>query len=478
MDSETVRRKATRGAWHVALRLLATRGIGLIGIVYISRELGPHGLGYVALAAIIQTGGHVLSDAGLGPSLISREASPTRRELSAVLGLQLALTCALAIVATGGAIVFGGAATVVAVALWSLPCYAMRTPPMILADRDLNFRPSAISEVVEAVVYTSLAITLVALGAGPLGVVSATVAAALVDSVVFLALLPAGLVMPTFRVSRVRHLFAFAARFQLSQVLEVGRAQLIAVCVVAVGGLRILGYSGLVDRLLQVPLVVMTPVSRVAFPTFSRLLQTGEDVGAVAVRATRTLTCVMAFVTAPVIACSALIIEPVFGAEWRPASGLLAAQGFALLIGVPTSFVMTAVVFARQQPGAVVRIQVVVIAVSVVGAAVLLALLGPVGLGLGLVIGASVELMLYDRIARREFGRSLLAAVLPVVAACIVVGLGGLALSTTASPTLYNSLIFAASSAVCYGALTALFFRDVFRALSARMQRREIRDLS
>src|ERR671919_1726679 len=123
------------GAWG-AVNLL----IGFGGNIVLARMLVPRDFGLVAIGATLMAFATTLSDGGLGSGLIRRPTSPTRGELKAVLGLQLAATAALALVAGAVASLFGSGGLVVAVMLAGLPIAAFQTPGKVVLSRSLRFR--------------------------------------------------------------------------------------------------------------------------------------------------------------------------------------------------------------------------------------------------------------------------------------------------------------------------------------------------
>src|SRR4051794_27740893 len=90
-----VARRALSGAVLLGARGVLLRALGLVGNILLARMLVPRQFGVVAFGATFLTFAGFLSDAGLAAGLIRRPNAPTKRELEAVLALQLAGTAAV-----------------------------------------------------------------------------------------------------------------------------------------------------------------------------------------------------------------------------------------------------------------------------------------------------------------------------------------------------------------------------------------------
>lgn len=88
------------------------------------------------------------------------------------------MTVALALVAAAVAVPVGEIGWVIALMVSSMPLVTLQFPGMILLERSLSYRPLAVVEVSQVLVYHAWAIGLVVAGFGIWGLASATVARA------------------------------------------------------------------------------------------------------------------------------------------------------------------------------------------------------------------------------------------------------------------------------------------------------------
>ena len=122
LSAADVRSRALSGIATMGLRSLLVRVLGLLGNVVLARLLAPEEFGYIAFGYALLVVGGFLSTGGLASSLVNRAAPPERRELQAVVSLQLAFTlAATGIVALVGVAGAGKAAYVAAIMMASMP---------------------------------------------------------------------------------------------------------------------------------------------------------------------------------------------------------------------------------------------------------------------------------------------------------------------------------------------------------------------
>ena len=82
---------------------------------------------------------------------------------------------------------------------------------------------------------------------------------------------------PRWSWSALRPVLGSGLQFQAAAVAGIAREQLVNVGVGIVGGLATLGVWNLAWRVIQVPMLLLLTVGRVAFPALARLLDAQED---------------------------------------------------------------------------------------------------------------------------------------------------------------------------------------------------------
>ena len=335
LSSQDVRTRAVRGATMFVGRDVLVQFIGFATGLVLARLLTPADFGITTLGLTIVGAANVIADGGIAASLISRKEPPTTAELRAVNGFQLALTLAITAIAVPIGFALGGDGPATAIILLSLPLYAVRTPPMLLFERRLQFAPRIIIQVAELVTYGVVAITLALMGLGVWAMPLALVARAAAGTVYCYVLSPTKWVLPTLRFRLVRPLLGFGVRFQMKSIVQLVRDIAVVSVVGSLGGLQSLGFYGFCIRLLNIPKTAATALGEVTFPAFSRLIGNGEDVGPILKRTTLTSSLINALTIAPLVAASPALIAFFFGDKWTDASLALPGLGIGLIVGGP-----------------------------------------------------------------------------------------------------------------------------------------------
>jgi O-antigen/teichoic acid export membrane protein len=397
-----VRNRAATGAALLGARGALIYAFGIGANLVLARLLVPRDFGIVALGTVVTLIGAYVAGGGFGAALIQRERPPDPAELEAVFGLQLATTGGLAVLVAAVAAGFGRDGLVVAAMVASLPIAMLRMPSMIVFERQLQYRVVATADVLEALGYYVWALGAVALGFGVWGLATAVVVRAIVGSATVIVLGPLGLLRPRWSWSHVRPLLGFGLKYQGAGLLQLLQQQAVNVGVAAVAGVSVLGVWNLAWRVLQVPILVFVEVNRVAFPSMSRLLGSGEEVRMVIERAVATLAALTGALTAALVGF-APFLPSLVGSAWSEVPHVLLWSGIALTIGVPITVATSGYLLAVRAAGTV---AIATVASSIVWLALALPLLGPLGpraIGIGWVVAIAVYVgMLWRATAARS----------------------------------------------------------------------------
>jgi O-antigen/teichoic acid export membrane protein len=379
----------------MSARNLLVRAIGFVGTIVLARLLTPADYGLLALGFAIVLLGNYLGTAGLGASLVRRQARPTRDELGSVLGFQLLATGGLALLIGAVGLAVGGAGTLAAIMAVSLPLTALRVPTGVMLERDLRFGPMMRAEVLETLVYNGGAIALVLAGTGLWGVAAATVIGPAVGTAALILSGSVGVPSPRLSWHLVRPILRFGLAFQSVSLASTARDQGLNMVVGAAGGAAVLGIWAIAYRLLQAVLLLLEALWRVSFPTMSRLVEMGEDAARLLQRALR-LTSVAVGVPVVALAGSAGALVPtIFGERWDPVIPVLPLGAAALMISGPVSTTAIGFLLAKGEAGRVLRVVVVQGLLWICVAAALIPIAGALAGGVGMVAGSvSVALML------------------------------------------------------------------------------------
>jgi len=354
LGRDELRRRVTRGTALLTARSALILVLGLASNIALAWMLTPREFGVIALGAALVLLGSGLAEGGLGASLIRREAEPTTGELAAVNGVQIALTVAIALLTLAVAAPFGRDGLAVAAMVATLPVTVLRTPSVIVLERQLQYRTIATVDLVEAVAFYAVALGCVAAGLGVWGVVIAFAVRAVAGTGTMVRLGPLGLVAPRWSWAEVRPLVGFGARMQSVSVAAAARHQLLNLLIALLAGVSALGVWSLAWRILQVPYSVFATVGRVAFPTLSRVAAAGGDARPILERGVAMLALANGVVLVA-IAGFAPALPVLVGSAWSDVPETLLWASLALTLNAPVWVLTTSWFFAAGDAGTVLR---------------------------------------------------------------------------------------------------------------------------
>jgi O-antigen/teichoic acid export membrane protein len=370
-----------------------------------------------------------LSDGGLGSGLIRRAESPTRSELRSVLGLQLALTVGLAVVVAGAASFFGEAGAVIALMMCALPLAAFQTPGKIVLSRALRFRVLTGVDAVGVVAFYGWAVAWVVAGAGVWGLASAVVFKAFVSSCAMAVVSRATNVVPSLRGLRALWpVISFGVRFQGVSVAGMLREQILNAGVAGLAGVGTLGLWTLAKRIIEIPVLVIEPLHRVAFPYMSQLQAAREDPKPVLERGIRVAGTAAGVILVGLAAGASGLVPGVFGEQWAETAVAVRWVCVSLLVAAPLAVVAVGFLYALGEPAIVLRATVAHTLVLFAVAFPLLPFVGIHAIGAGSLSGALVDALILGRaVAARSSARPFRLMAVPLALGLPAAVLGGLA---------------------------------------------------
>jgi O-antigen/teichoic acid export membrane protein len=274
----TLQRKARFGMFALALRLVALQIIVLGGDVFLRRRLEPADFGLFAIVQFALAFFAYFGDAGLGGALIQKKDEPTQHELSSIWCLQLLLSVALVV------LIWFLAPLIVAFwpdmqkeGVWvlralsvSLLLTSMRTVPMLLMERHLEYGRLSILEVVLNAAFYVTAVVLAQMGMGVMALVGAVLMQGFFGVVGAFAMRrwKPSLVLNFGAISPI---VKFGAAYQVKNLVGFASS-----AIAPVYGGRVLGQAGLgfinwAQATAFFPLKLVEVMARVSFPLYSRL---------------------------------------------------------------------------------------------------------------------------------------------------------------------------------------------------------------
>ena len=464
----TVGALATKGIATVFSRGLTVRAIGLVGTLIAARILGPTGMGMVAIGFSLNVAATAFTDGGLGTGLIRRKEEPSKPELRAVLGFQMTLGLALALIVTAVGLGLGRVGQVTAVMIWCVPLMSLRTPAVILAERALSYSSLAKADVAQAVVSNGFAVIALIAGAGVWGVAAGVVLGALTCGLMTMLSVAGGRVSPSLALQPIRGVLAFGVKLQASQVVSMVRDQGLNIGLAAIGGTTILGIWALASRLLQIPYLLLNALWRVSLPAMARVVNAGHDSKRTVESFVRLAALALGILVAPLAAASVSGVPLFFGSKWAETGAILPPICAVLAI---TGSISVGCVALLSVAGRSMSMLIVTIFNSITLLVVGLGLLKPLGamaVPLGFAAASSVEAISFAWITRTESaakpGTTAIRAALP----SLIGGTVGLGLSFL----LANQLAATFASAALALAVTLVAGRLIEPAASAQLEAR------
>jgi O-antigen/teichoic acid export membrane protein len=458
------------GAWG-ALNLL----VGFGGSIVLARMLVPRDFGLVAIGATLTAFAGVLSDGGLGSGLIRRPEAPTREELRAVLGLQLSVTGGVALLAAGVASWFGTAGLVVAVMMAGLPIAAFQTPAKVVLSRALRFRVLTVADAAGVLAYYTWAIAGVLAGLGVWALATGVIGRALATTCALTLTHRSTAFLPSYRgVRSLWPVISFGVRFQGVSFAGMVREQTLNLAVAGLAGVATLGLWTLAKRLLEIPVLFIEPLHRVAFPFMSQLNAAREDPGPAIERGIRVTATALGVVLVGLAAGAAGLVPGIFGEQWADTAVAVQWVSGSLLVAAPLAVVAVGFLFAIGEPSIVLRATILHTLTLFAVAFPLLPSAGLNAIGAGSLAGAVVDAVVIGLAVRRfSSARPFRLLAVPIVLA-VPAALAGAFVTRELGDDLLAGLAGAALAALCY--VTAMFvFRRQTLLDTAALLRRSVK---
>jgi len=361
--AEDVTRATIRGIGPLACRTLLLRSVSLLTVVLLARWLEPRDYGLFFVCNFVVQSLNVIRDAGIGSVLVQQRQAPDEPDRRAAFTIQLIVTLALAIPLWLGAPYFArvydlgetGSGLLVVLSL-SMFLSSLSTIPAASLDRELQYTPRAWADVIQQIVYASLAITFAKLGYGAwsLGIGMVLGSAASTFSLYYWRPWRVRLALPRRRVTR---LLRFGLPVHGQALLGLVELSFMPLVLGVACGPHALGFLSWAYGLSLVPHQIMSGIyNRMLLPSLSRLQHIPD---AFANRLDRA-GYYIAFVSIPtaiaLIVTAPMFVPLVFGSKWTPA---IPALGWFLISSaictIATPYHTSLVALGR--PGSALRIK-------------------------------------------------------------------------------------------------------------------------
>ena len=273
----TVKQKALRGVFTLTFRRLLLKVIDTVGIIYLARLLPQESFGVFAIISfVVFTFLSFFSDVGLGAALIQKEKIEDD-DIKTTFTVQQILVTILLVIAFFAANPLASFYNLGVEGVWlirmlslSLFITSFKTIPSILLERDLRFELLVIPEVIETVTYNVVAVVMAGSGYGVWSLVVAVVARTLLGAIALSIIKPWPI---GYRLAKksIHDLLHFGVPYQLNSVLALLKDNLAPTVIALWYGPAAVAYVNLAQNISSRPLELSTIVSRITFPTYSRI---------------------------------------------------------------------------------------------------------------------------------------------------------------------------------------------------------------
>lgn len=393
-----------RGGTLMAGRQMVSIVLKFVGVLLISRVLGPEGYGsYVAAFGIYQYA-LSLGQVGLGVCLLrhrgelSRDDYGTSYTILAAMALLLMAGIEAASGLLAGFVNVDGFGPVLRVFVLAIPLQVLSLPASVRLERALDFRSVVTADIASQLVYYAVAIPLVLGGSGPVALAVAWIAQQGASFILFHALSRTWPVF-RFRPETARHLLGYSLTFSLQNWIWQARSLVNPLVVGPALGAGAVGIVGMTVGILELLSFLKTMAWRLSVavlrrvvddrPRLLRAITQGMELQALAIG-----TILLGFAW-----FGEWIIPLVFGARWLPVLSIYPYVALSYLSIAPFSMhTATLSVLDRNMPLAVFHALHVALFAGV--AALAVPLLGLRGYGLAEIATLPAYLLLHLLLAR------------------------------------------------------------------------------
>lgn len=273
-----LKKKAFKGVFTLTFRRLILKVIDTAGVVFLARMLSQDAFGIFGIISfVVFTFLSFFSDIGFGAALIQKKGKLTSDDIQTTFTIQQILVTFLLIVSWIAAPYISrfynldvSASWLVRVMSLSLFFTSFKTIPSIMLERELKFEKLIIPEIIETIVYNSLAVFLAFKGYGVWSLVIAILLRTLTGAIALNLLQPWKIKWKLNKES-ARELLHFGVPYQLNSMLALIKDNVTPTLIAYWYGTAAVAFVNLAQNIASRPMEIINIVSRVSFPAYSRI---------------------------------------------------------------------------------------------------------------------------------------------------------------------------------------------------------------
>jgi PST family polysaccharide transporter len=348
LDIAQISHRAVSGVLVLTLRKFALRAFSYLGSIFLARLLLPEVFGIFAIVSFVINFFAFFSDVGLGAALIQKKDKLTQKDLAVTFSLQQILVLVVIILLFLISPFFARQYALGPQGQWFIRAFSislfltsLKTIPTILLERRLKFKKLIIPEIVEVISFQIIAVGLAWLGFAVWSFILALVIRSLLGVITLYLISPW---RPAFAWDKkiAKRFISFGIPFQLNGFIAMVKDAVMPLFVGAVSGAAALGFLNWALTFSKLPILFMSDIFRVTFPTYSRI-QHDKKLLRTAVEKTIRFTNLFLFPAVFLLAAVAKpIVRLIFTDKWLPALPAFYIHLFGILVvGIANVFMDT-----------------------------------------------------------------------------------------------------------------------------------------
>jgi len=284
IDLATVKSRAVKGVLTLTGRTFLLQIISFLGFFFLTILLKRVEFGlFFAVSELVAILGY-FSDIGLAAALIQKKETPSDKDVQSTFTIQQILVCSLLLITLILTPFLKNFYQIPENGIWLLYSLmfgffmaSLKTIPSVLLERKLRFDLLAVVEIVESLVFYTIAVILAWKGFGINSYTMAIVARGIIGVIMVYIFSPWSIGF-AFEKESLKHLLKFGIPYQANSFLAVVKDRLMNVVLWKIIGVEGVGILGWAQKWAQMPLrFVMDAVMKVTFPAFSRMQDDKEE---------------------------------------------------------------------------------------------------------------------------------------------------------------------------------------------------------
>ena len=274
---EEIKKLTTKSVFYLSIRNFGIQIVAVLGFFLLTLLLGAREVGLFAIVAESIAILGYFSDIGLASALIQRKEKIEDKDLQTTFTIQQILVflglLIIALIYPRIAVPrhYGSKEFWILLSLcFSFLCASLKTIPSVLLERKLDFKTLSLIDMVENMLFYTIAVIFAFAGFGAFSYAIAT----FVKSIVGLILMyrfqswPIGI---SFSWDSLKKLLQFGIPFQLNSFIALAKDRLSNLLVAGILGREAFGLLSWAQKGSRIPLSFMDAIMKITFPTFSRI---------------------------------------------------------------------------------------------------------------------------------------------------------------------------------------------------------------